>query len=96
MSEGGLANRSSRRDETGPATRLSNGRRYGATTSAMSEGWWARDTQSGLVSPLLFRVPRVSQYSRRRLEWAMAAIDRAAYPELPEEIQLLWYKDLPP
>jgi GNAT superfamily N-acetyltransferase len=25
----------------------------------------------------------------------LRAIDRAAYPQLPEEIQLLWYKDLP-
>ena len=25
----------------------------------------------------------------------LQAIDRAAYPEFPEEIQLLWYKDLP-
>jgi hypothetical protein len=25
----------------------------------------------------------------------LRAIHRAAYPELPEEIQLLWYKDLP-
>jgi GNAT superfamily N-acetyltransferase len=25
----------------------------------------------------------------------LRAIDRAAYPELPDEIQLLWYKDLP-
>jgi GNAT superfamily N-acetyltransferase len=25
----------------------------------------------------------------------LEAINRAAYPELPEEIQLLWYKDLP-
>jgi ribosomal protein S18 acetylase RimI-like enzyme len=25
----------------------------------------------------------------------LQAIHRAAYPELPEEIQLLWYKDLP-
>jgi ribosomal protein S18 acetylase RimI-like enzyme len=25
----------------------------------------------------------------------LRAIHRAAYPELPQEIQLLWYKDLP-
>ena len=32
-------------------------------------------------------------YEQRGYE--LRAINRAAYPELPEEIQLLWYKDLP-
>jgi len=32
-------------------------------------------------------------YERQRCR--LHAIHRAAYPELPEEIQLLWYKDLP-
>jgi GNAT superfamily N-acetyltransferase len=32
-------------------------------------------------------------YERRGCE--LRAVQRAAYPELPEEIQLLWYKDLP-
>jgi ribosomal protein S18 acetylase RimI-like enzyme len=32
-------------------------------------------------------------YERRGYQ--LRAIHRAAYPELPEEIQLLWYKDLP-
>ena len=32
-------------------------------------------------------------YERQRCR--LQAIHRAAYPELPEEIQLLWYKDLP-
>ena len=30
-----------------------------------------------------------------RQGYGLRAIRRAAYPELPEEIQLLWYKDLP-
>jgi GNAT superfamily N-acetyltransferase len=30
-----------------------------------------------------------------RLGCQLQAIDRAAYPQLPQEIQLLWYKDLP-
>lgn len=30
-----------------------------------------------------------------RQGYQLRAIHRAAYPELPEEIQLLWYKDLP-
>ena len=32
-------------------------------------------------------------YARHQCQ--LRAIGRAAYPELPEEIQLLWYKDLP-
>jgi ribosomal protein S18 acetylase RimI-like enzyme len=32
-------------------------------------------------------------YERRRYQ--LRAIHRVAYPELPEEIRLLWYKDLP-
>ena len=30
-----------------------------------------------------------------RLGCRLQAVDRAAYPDLPHEIQLLWYKDLP-
>jgi hypothetical protein len=30
-----------------------------------------------------------------RLGCQLRAVDRAEYPELPQEIQLLWYKDLP-
>ena len=37
-------------------------------------------------------VPACRFYERQGCH--LRAIDRAAYPELPEEIQLLWYKDL--
>ena len=38
-------------------------------------------------------VPACRFYERQGCQ--LRAIDRAAYPELPEEIQLVWYKDLP-
>lgn len=38
-------------------------------------------------------VPACRFYERQGCR--LQAIHRAAYPELPEEIQLLWYKDLP-
>jgi len=44
------------------------------------------ETQNTNVSACRF-------YERQRCQ--LRAIHRAAYPELPEEIQLLWYKDLP-
>jgi GNAT superfamily N-acetyltransferase len=37
--------------------------------------------------------PACRFYERQRCE--LRAIHRAAYPEFPEEIQLLWYKELP-
>jgi len=37
-------------------------------------------------------VPACGFYARHGCE--LRAIHRAAYPDLPEEIQLLWYKDL--
>ena len=38
-------------------------------------------------------VPACRFYARRGCQ--LRAIHRAAYPDFPEEIQLLWYKDLP-
>jgi GNAT superfamily N-acetyltransferase len=38
-------------------------------------------------------VPACRFYERQGCR--LQVIDRAAYPQLPEEIQLLWYKDLP-
>ena len=38
-------------------------------------------------------VPACRFYERQGCQ--LRAIHRAAYPQLPQEIQLLWYKDLP-
>ena len=49
--------------------------------------------------PIAFTVDRVvfvracRFYERQGCQ--LRAIDRAAYAELPDEIQLFWYKDLP-
>ena len=65
----------------------------GAALFASVEAWARRHRCLQLkIETQNTNVPACRFYERQGCQ--LRAIHRAAYPELPEEIQLLWYKDL--
>ncbi len=73
-----------------PAAR---GRRLGSALFAVAEQWAkARGCTQLKVETQNINVAACRFYASRGCE--LGAIHRFAYPELPEEVQLLWYKNL--
>ena len=70
------------------------GRGAGAALWAAAEGWAAaRGCRRLKVETQNVNVPACRFYARQGC--VLGAIHRFAYPELPDEVQLLWYRDLP-
>jgi GNAT superfamily N-acetyltransferase len=68
-------------------------RRVGAALFGAAETWArARGCRQLKVETQNVNVPACRFYARRGC--VLGAIDRFAYPQCPDEIQLLWYKDL--
>jgi hypothetical protein len=53
----------------------------------------ARECRQLKVETQNINVPACRFYARQGC--VLGVIDRFAYPTLPDEVQLLWYKDLP-
>jgi len=71
------------------------GRGIGALLFAAAEAWArAQGARRLMVETQNVNVPACRFYARQGC--TLAAIDRHAYPSLPEEVQLLWSKDLAP
>ena len=69
------------------------GRGVGSALFERVEAWaLAQGCRQLKVETQNINVPACGFYARHGCE--LRAIHHAAYPELPEEIQLLWYKDL--
>jgi GNAT superfamily N-acetyltransferase len=69
------------------------GKGIGSALFERVEAWArARRCRQLKVETQNINVPACGFYLRQGCE--LRAVDHAAYPELPEEIQLLWYKDL--
>ena len=69
------------------------GQGVGAALFRAVEAWAAsRDCRQLKVETQNTNVPACRFYARQGC--VLGALNRHAYPELPEEIQLLWYKDL--
>jgi GNAT superfamily N-acetyltransferase len=69
------------------------GRGVGSALFERVEAWaLAQGCRQLRVETQNINVPACGFYARHGCE--LRAIHHAAYPELPEEIQLLWYKDL--
>jgi len=71
------------------------GQGVGAALFRAAEGWAAaRGCRRLKVETQNVNVPACRFYARQGCE--LGAIHRFAYPDLPDEVQLLWYRDLPP
>jgi GNAT superfamily N-acetyltransferase len=69
------------------------GKGIGSALFEQVEAWArARSCRQLKVETQNINVPACGFYARHGCE--LRAVHHAAYPELPEEIQLLWYKDL--
>jgi len=69
------------------------GKGIGSALFERVEAWArARSCRQLKVETQNINVPACGFYARHGFE--IRAVHHAAYPELPEEIQLLWYKDL--
>jgi GNAT superfamily N-acetyltransferase len=69
------------------------GRGVGSALFRAAEAWArARGCKQLKVETQSINVPACKFYSRQGC--VLGAVDRFAYPELPDESQLLWYKDL--
>ena len=69
------------------------GRGIGAALFAAAENWAkAHDCRQLKVETQNINVPASRFYASQGC--SLGAIHRFAYPELPDEVQLLWYKDL--
>ena len=67
----------------------------GSLLFGAAEGWsLSRGCLTLKIETQNINVPACRFYAR--MGCALGAIDRYAYPELPEETQLLWFKDLRP
>jgi GNAT superfamily N-acetyltransferase len=70
------------------------GQNIGSTLFAAAQAWaLARGARQLKVETQNINVPACRFYARQGC--VLRAIERLAYPELPDEIQMLWYKDLP-
>jgi GNAT superfamily N-acetyltransferase len=71
------------------------GRGVGAVLFRAAEAWAvARRCRQLKVETQNINVPACRFYARQGC--VLGAIHRFAYPTLPDEVQLLWYRDLPP
>jgi ribosomal protein S18 acetylase RimI-like enzyme len=61
-----------------------------ALLAAAEESAGARDIRTLMVETQDVNVPACRFYARRR--FVLGAVNRGAYPDLPHEVQLLWYK----
>ena len=69
------------------------GKGIGSALLEQVEAWArAHSCRELKVETQNINVPACAFYARRGCE--LRSVNHAAYPELPEEIQLLWYKDL--
>lgn len=67
----------------------------GSALFRAAESWAAaRGCRRLKIETQNINVPACRFYARRGC--VLGAINRFAYPELPDEVQLLWYKTLPP
>ncbi|HEY0020443.1 MAG TPA: GNAT family N-acetyltransferase [Longimicrobium sp.] len=70
------------------------GRGVGAALFGAAEAWAvARECRQLKVETQNINVPACRFYARQGC--VLGVINRFAYPTLPDEVQLLWYKDLP-
>jgi ribosomal protein S18 acetylase RimI-like enzyme len=63
-----------------------------ALLAAVEERARAQDTRTLMVETQDINVPACRFYARQR--FVLGAVNRGAYPDLPHEVQLLWYKPL--
>jgi GNAT superfamily N-acetyltransferase len=69
------------------------GRGVGAALFRAAEAWaGARNCRQLKIETQNINVPACEFYARRGCE--LRAVDRFAYPQFPDEIQLLWYRAL--
>ncbi len=65
-----------------------------STLLAAAEEWAdARDIRTLMVETQNVNVPACRFYARQG--FVLGAVNRRAYPDLPHEVQLLWYKPVP-
>jgi ribosomal protein S18 acetylase RimI-like enzyme len=64
-----------------------------ALLAAVEERANAQDIRTLIVETQDINVPACRFYARQR--FVLGAVNRGAYPDLPNEVQLLWYKPLP-
>jgi GNAT superfamily N-acetyltransferase len=85
-----------RRDLAVPWDRVDpdpRGQGVGSALFRAAEAWArARGCTALKIETQDINVPACSFYAARGC--VLGAVDRAAYPELPDEVRLLWYKDL--
>lgn len=71
------------------------GRGVGTALLRAAEAWAVRrGARRMMVETQNVNVPACRFYARR--EYVLGGIDRHAYPTLPDEVRLLWYRELPP
>jgi ribosomal protein S18 acetylase RimI-like enzyme len=63
-----------------------------ALLAAVEERGSAQDIRTLMVETQHINVPACRFYARQR--FVLGAVNRGAYPDLPHEVQLLWYKPL--
>ena len=70
-------------------------RGIGVALIAAAEEWAdARGIRTLMVETQDINVPACRFYARQG--FVLGAVNRGAYPDLPHEVQLLWYKEMPP